>query len=593
MSGSRNYTGLTPGAQRTVARCRRIAAASSQVDSWAAYLVLTLLQDESLASACLIRLGITLEWLATGELGQDVARSAAQEGHADSGQYPGDGRQPSSSRLDAINDPLEFTRVLDKATELARRGLSDGGVSSANLLLAVVETNPMIRERFAIAGVTLQMIQAELYPDQAGLQPPISVEDSLLFAEGQRETQRGVQSHLPLLRVWRVVDANLNRAREGLRVLEDFARFIADEGQTSLELKSLRHDLVAAEKQLNARVGAGQSGSAALLHRDTAGDVGTSQTTSSERTRDSLGDVLISNCRRVQESLRSLEEFGKLLSAEFSVSVKQLRYRSYTLEKSLDAMLASTAVSGPSTSVASSNAEPGPEDHVCLEMLGLERTFRLREAKIYILITESMCRLPWQQVVEASLAGGADVLQLREKSLGDRELLQRAVWIRDACRAAGALFIMNDRPDLAVAADADGVHVGQEELSVAEARKIVRPGQIVGVSTHTREQAEQAMRDGADYIGVGPVFPSHTKSFDEFPGLAFVRTVASIASRPWFPIGGISPERLPELITAGATRVAVTSAVAGSEDPAAMVRLFKSQLSLAGVNSSSEKQDES
>ena len=593
MSGSRNYTGLTPSAQRTVARCRRIAAASAQVDPWSAYLVLTLLQDESLASACLMRLGITLEWLMNGELGQEVARSAALDEQSNSDHYPGDGCQPIPSTLESLDDPLEFTRVLDKATELARRGMSDSGVSSANLLLAVVETNEMIRERFAAAGVTLQKIRTELYPEQVSAQPPLSVEDSLVFDGSQGEPKIRVRNEPNDLRVWRVVDANLNRTREGLRVLEDFARFVADDGQTSLQLKSLRHELVAAEKELNSQVGLFNGSSAALSQRDTAGDVGRSQTTSAERTRGSLADVIVANCRRVQESLRSLEEFGKLLSPEFSASVKQLRYRMYTVEKSLNSAVVDSSRSGFASNTDRDRLNSACVDPADFSMIRRDRISRLRDATVYVLITESMCRLPWQQVVEKSLAGGADVLQLREKSVADRELLRRALWIRDACRSAGALFIINDRPDLAVVTDADGVHVGQDELTVREARLILRPDQLVGVSTHNGDQASQAILDGASYIGVGPVFPSRTKSFDEFPGLKFVTTVASLVSKPWFPIGGVSIDLLPELMSAGASRVAVTSAVAGSDDPGEMVRQFKSQLNQTAVGIKFERRDAS
>src|SRR5690606_2183195 len=134
-------------------------------------------------------------------------------------------------------------------------------------------------------------------------------------------------------------------------------------------------------------------------------------------------------------------------------------------------------------------------------------------------------------------------------------------------RESGALFIMNDRPDLAVLVDADGVHVGQEELSVREARRIVGPGRLVGVSTHSLEQARLAGEDGADYLGVGPVFPSQTKSFSELAGLDFVRQVAEEIRLPWYAIGGITPENVSDVLAAGATRIAVSQAVCGSPSP--------------------------
>ena len=611
MSGSHNNLAMTPGAARTVARCRRQAGVLARTDSWAAFLVMALLQEESLASACLQRLGITRDWLSSGLLGAEVAQLAAQPENEDDDELDVESLDPdtmpleasvcskagaAAQILEALNDPLEFTRVLDRATELARRGPNESGVSSANLLVAIVETNGDIRQQFETVGATLARIREELYPEQMMQQVPITVEFNLLFSEGTGErnlitpepsvspvvspgderprvpapTPAACDVRLPNrnesapLSVWRILDANLNRAREGLRVLEDFARFLADNHNVSLKLKSMRHDLVAAEKQLfaNAAIGMAER----LQFRDTEGDVGTSQMTDGEQQRSALADVVIANARRVEESLRSLEEFGKLVSAPFSAAMKSLRYHAYTVEKSL-ATLSTHGLQPENHS---------PENH---------RTSRLLQAQVYVLITESMCRLPWQQVVEQCLQAGADVLQLREKSLNDRELLRRADWIRAACVNARALFIVNDRPDIAAICEADGVHVGQEEFTVADARRILKPGQLVGLSTHRLEQAVHATESGADYLGVGPVFPSQTKSFEEFPGLAFVNSVTNSAAvtKPWFAIGGINMERLPDLIMAGANRVAVTSVVAGADHPAEVIREIRSVLSAASL----------
>ena len=612
MSGSRNNLAMTPGAARTVARCRRQAGVLARTDSWAAFLVMALLQDESLASACLQRLGITRNWLSRGLLGAEVAQLAAEPENEDDDELDVESLDPdtmpleasvcskagaAAQILEALNDPLEFTRVLDRATELARRGPNESGVSSANLLVAIVETNGDIRQQFETVGATLARIREELYPEQMMQQVPITVEFNLLFSEGTGErnlitpepsvspvvsigderprvpapTPAACDVRLPNrnesapLSVWRILDANLNRAREGLRVLEDFARFLADNHDVSLKLKSMRHDLVAAEKQLftNAAIGMAER----LQFRDTEGDVGTSQMTDGEQQRSALADVVIANARRVEESLRSLEEFGKLVSAPFSAAMKSLRYHAYTVEKSL-ATLSTHGLQPENHS---------PENH---------RTSRLLQAQVYVLITESMCRLPWQQVVEQCLQAGADVLQLREKSLNDRELLRRADWIRAACVNARALFIVNDRPDIAAICEADGVHVGQEEFTVADARRILKPGQLVGLSTHRLEQAVHATESGADYLGVGPVFPSQTKSFEEFPGLAFVNSVTNSAAvtKPWFAIGGINTERLPDLIMAGANRVAVTSVVAGADHPGEVIREIRSVLSAASLS---------
>jgi thiamine-phosphate pyrophosphorylase len=182
--------------------------------------------------------------------------------------------------------------------------------------------------------------------------------------------------------------------------------------------------------------------------------------------------------------------------------------------------------------------------------------------------------------VREALAGGAQVIQLRAKQMPDGELVALARRVRRWTRDVGALFIMNDRPDLARLGDADGVHVGQGELSVADARRIVGPHALVGISTHSIEQARQAVLDGANYIGVGPVFPSRTKQFCSFPGTDLVRQVHAEIRLPAFAIGGIDLDRLAAVLAAGARRVAVSAAVAGVEDPRAAAAVFRKRLAI-------------
>jgi thiamine-phosphate pyrophosphorylase len=129
------------------------------------------------------------------------------------------------------------------------------------------------------------------------------------------------------------------------------------------------------------------------------------------------------------------------------------------------------------------------------------------------------------------------------------------------------MFVVNDRPDIASLADADGVHLGQDDLSVKEARRIVGPDRLIGVSTHSVEQVRQAVLEGADYIGVGPVFRSPTKAFDWVPGLEFVRHAAEETSLPSFALGGITLENVRQVVSAGARRIAVASAVIRSKEP--------------------------
>ena len=164
------------------------------------------------------------------------------------------------------------------------------------------------------------------------------------------------------------------------------------------------------------------------------------------------------------------------------------------------------------------------------------------------------------------MTAGVDVLQLRDKSLDARTLLARASLVRQITRGTGTLLIINDRADIAAACGADGVHLGQEDLPLHEARLIVGTGALIGVSTHSIEQARQAVLDGADYIGCGPTFPSATKEFDHFPGLPFLRQVAAETSLPAFAIGGITLENLPQVVDTGMKRVAVASAVWSATD---------------------------
>jgi thiamine-phosphate pyrophosphorylase len=175
-------------------------------------------------------------------------------------------------------------------------------------------------------------------------------------------------------------------------------------------------------------------------------------------------------------------------------------------------------------------------------------------------------------LIQALIEAGVHALQLRDKRLQDRELLERGRRMRALTRGTSTLFIMNDRPDLARLAQADGVHLGQEEMSVADARAVLGTDRLVGVSTHSLEQARQAVLDGADYIGCGPTFPSETKKFDHFPGLDLLREVAVEITLPAFAIGGITSANLAAVLETGFTRVAVAGAVTQAVNPADAAR---------------------
>ena len=204
----------------------------------------------------------------------------------------------------------------------------------------------------------------------------------------------------------------------------------------------------------------------------------------------------------------------------------------------------------------------------------------ISEVQLYVLVTGSPARQA-RDVARMVVEGGADAIQLREKNLSDHEYLRLAEQIRPICRDADVMFIVNDRVAISKLVGADGVHIGQDDLPAVEARKILRRGKILGVSTHSMDQARKAQSDGADYIGVGPIYPTSTKGYEQGVGLAFIREVAGEITVPFFAIGGITLDRLDEVISAGCTRVAVSSAIIAADDVVAATREFKEKLKAA------------
>jgi thiamine-phosphate pyrophosphorylase len=190
--------------------------------------------------------------------------------------------------------------------------------------------------------------------------------------------------------------------------------------------------------------------------------------------------------------------------------------------------------------------------------------------KIYILLTEALCRRDWHETAEAALEGGARAIQLREKQLPDVELRRRARRLRELCERWGALLIINDRPDIALAVSAHGVHLGQDDLPVTEARRILGDEYIIGVSTHTFEQAQAAIADLPDYVAVGPMFPSRTKAQDHIAGPKTLVAVRRLTSLPLVAIGGITAENAAECTPADA--LAVCRTVIAADDVASATR---------------------
>jgi len=200
---------------------------------------------------------------------------------------------------------------------------------------------------------------------------------------------------------------------------------------------------------------------------------------------------------------------------------------------------------------------------------------RLQRIRLYLLVTSSLCKGSPIQAAALALKGGADVVQMREKSMGDHDLLALGMAYRTLCDEHDALFIVNDRPDIARLCHADGVHLGQDDLPVDQARRILLPEQVVGVSTHYIDQARAAVEAGADYLGVGPVYPSETKGYTDGLGTGYVTQVASETSLPFVALGGITTRGAEDAARAGAPAVAVCSAILQADDIAAAAQAIR------------------
>jgi len=338
--------------------------------------------------------------------------------------------------------------------------------------------------------------------------------------------------------VLRLLDANLDRAREGLRVLEDWARFGLD-----------RADLVARTKDMRQRLGR-RHHIRYKQARHAASDPATGMAHPAQAERQRPVAVVAANAARVQEALRVLEEFGRPGDPGLAAEAATIRYALYDLELEL------LQADDPSA----------------------RRRTLLQQCHLYLVIGP---QADLEARVEAALAAGVRLVQYRAKEgslaaqgqpLTDLERLAQAQALRRLCTRHGALFVVNDRIDLALAVDADGVHLGQGDLPPAVARLLLGPERLLGRSTHALGQLRQAVQDGCDYVGVGPVNATPTKPGRQPVGLDYVRQACAESPIPCFAIGGITAMEIPAVRQAGASRVAVVRAITESPDPGAASR---------------------
>jgi len=340
--------------------------------------------------------------------------------------------------------------------------------------------------------------------------------------------------------VYRMIDANFNRAREAMRLMEEYCRFALNSTALTGRAKQLRHRLSGAVAGLDARLLA--------VARDSRTDVGREMRISDQMTRDSLADCLTAAAKRLSEALRVLAESTRLIDTDLADLFETLRFDAYTLEK--DIVLAATAYQ------------------------------RFRTVRLYVLITagpdDSHDRI--LQLARQCARGGADCLQLRAKGINDGRLFDLAAGLVGLCRDSNIISIINDRVDIAVAAGADGVHLGQNDLPVTEVAKLQKTPMITGISTHSLGQLDRAIAQGAGYAALGPVFATATKPQEPAVGLDYVAAATERLRAEavcHVAIGGITPANIADVLRAGARAVAVCSAVTAQADPAAQCRRLK------------------
>ncbi len=340
--------------------------------------------------------------------------------------------------------------------------------------------------------------------------------------------------------IYRIIDANFNRAREAVRVVEEYCRFALNSAQLTERAKKIRHELSTAVGKLDT--------DRLVTIRDTLGDVGVGRTVENQLIRGDLKDCFTAGCKRLTEALRALAETTQTLDISLADMFEKLRYTVYTLEK--DIVTHSDTIE------------------------------RFKKVDLYIIITSN---LPTEiiSLTYKCLDGGADCIQLRAKSVEDDILFYLAVEFARMCKDAGVLSIINDRIDVAVASGADGVHLGQNDLPIEQARKLQFAPLITGKSTHSPEQLRAACEEQPTYAALGPVFATATKPKTPAVGLDYVRQAKKILDGTGIgnvAIGGITMDNVEEVLEAGADSIAVCAAVTKADDPVKACRELKDKI---------------
>ncbi len=339
---------------------------------------------------------------------------------------------------------------------------------------------------------------------------------------------------------YRIIDANFNRAREAARAIEEFCRFALNSAPLTERAKQLRHELSACIGRLDA--------GRLIASRDTTGDVGVGTRVDAQLERGTLEDSLTAACKRLSEALRVLTEVIRVEDQPLAQSIERLRYASYTLEKDI--------------------------------VLFSRTSEKYRRVRLYLVITSELPAEVFSLTGKCAGAG-ADCIQLRVKGMTDDKLFALAAEFVKMCRDKGALSVINDRTDIAVAAGADGVHLGQNDLPVERARALQLAPLIIGKSTHGLDQLRAACQENPTYVALGPVFATGTKPDVPAVGLEYVSQAQAVLAGTGLghvAIGGITLDNVEDVLRAGARAIAVCAAVMKAADPAATCRALKEKI---------------
>ncbi len=346
--------------------------------------------------------------------------------------------------------------------------------------------------------------------------------------------------------IWRTLDASANRSAEAVRVLEDILRFGLNDAFLSQEAKAIRHELAVAfaRDDLQARI----------RLRDVSGDVGVRNKVDKTPLRTEIKHVFAANAARASQSIRSLEECSRLVAPAVTAIFERLRYRIYSLERMGVAIIASHE--------------------------------NLTNINLCVLLNLDQSEIEFQSLVNQLLVAGVRMIQLRDKKVETTRLCCRTQIVVEQAREYAkstmeekCIVVVNDRVDVAVAAGADGVHLGESDLPVSLARKVCGHEFLIGRTAHSTQEAKQAVLAGADYLGVGPCFPTKTKKFEDFATDTFLREVLEEIRLPTFAIGGITCDNIDRLIHLGFNRFAVASSITDAAYPGEEVRRMCSLLS--------------